>query len=215
MAKFVWTKVGAEAGQSLDAIVARKEAERRAGYGVFWWGVGNSLSASLITALAADHPVPVVFSKALSPPKNDDSSPSEVWLWTSWVERDGSLRDIPEHVVVTSRGHGRPRHYAIVCESSTPFHLNGTAPFDPNECFTTGGKQPGDSQVTALLDGDFSCHSANRYRVAFQAELARPYFAELRNPRPLSAAERGLLHDWSGGNWSALATKLRSLEGHD
>lgn len=39
-----WSKVQAESGQTLNAIVARKEKERLAGAGVFFWGVGNALS---------------------------------------------------------------------------------------------------------------------------------------------------------------------------
>jgi hypothetical protein len=36
-----WTRMQSEAGQQLDAIMSRKELERRAGGGIFFWGVGN------------------------------------------------------------------------------------------------------------------------------------------------------------------------------
>lgn len=36
-----WSRMQAEAGQSLDAIVRRKELEREANGGLFLWGVGN------------------------------------------------------------------------------------------------------------------------------------------------------------------------------
>ena len=46
-AYFVWSKMQAEAGQGLAAIVARKEAERAAVDGIFWWGIGNSLGRAM------------------------------------------------------------------------------------------------------------------------------------------------------------------------
>ena len=42
-APFVWSVIGGDAGESVDHIVARKEAERRAGRGEFWWGLGTPL----------------------------------------------------------------------------------------------------------------------------------------------------------------------------
>ena len=40
---FVWSVVGEDAGETLSHIVTRKEAERRAGRGEFWWGLGTPL----------------------------------------------------------------------------------------------------------------------------------------------------------------------------
>jgi hypothetical protein len=41
---FVWTRFGTEAGQTIDRILARKEAERIANGGLFLWGIGNSVA---------------------------------------------------------------------------------------------------------------------------------------------------------------------------
>jgi len=40
--QFVWTKMQTNAGESLENIIRRKELERKAGNGIFWWGVGES-----------------------------------------------------------------------------------------------------------------------------------------------------------------------------
>lgn len=64
------------------------------------------------------------------------------------------------------------------------------------------------SQVTALLEGDFRCHTGGRYRIAFEAETIDPHFAELRDPRLLSTEERSLLQHWSGEDWLSLAAGL-------
>ncbi len=37
-----WTRMQAESGQDLLNIVRRKEIERRANGGIFFWGVGNA-----------------------------------------------------------------------------------------------------------------------------------------------------------------------------
>src|SRR5207253_510057 len=44
---FVWSRCGAEAGQELDSLILRKEAERITGQNVFWWGIGNSLGTNV------------------------------------------------------------------------------------------------------------------------------------------------------------------------
>lgn len=67
MASFVWTRMQAEGGQRLHKILELKEAERQAGSGLFWWGVGNSLGAALVEhARAASGTLPVVFSEMTS-----------------------------------------------------------------------------------------------------------------------------------------------------
>lgn len=71
---FVWSKMGAEAGQVLAAIIRRKEYERQLGNGVFAWGIGNALGtavAELANTLGGRDPV-VIFSPMLSKAKADD-----------------------------------------------------------------------------------------------------------------------------------------------
>ena len=70
MSHFVWTRVGSNAGQDIKVIAARKEAEREAGGGEFWWGVGSSLGPALRAAVEAEGPLPVVFSHMLSGPRS-------------------------------------------------------------------------------------------------------------------------------------------------
>jgi hypothetical protein len=43
MAWFVCSVVGGDAGEGLDHILIRKEAERSGGAGEFWWGLGAAL----------------------------------------------------------------------------------------------------------------------------------------------------------------------------
>ena len=46
-ASFVWSEIGLDAGETPEHIIVRKEAERVAGAGEFWWGLGASLGVSV------------------------------------------------------------------------------------------------------------------------------------------------------------------------
>ena len=50
MTPFVWSVMGADAGEPLSHIIVRKEAERTAGAGEFWWGLGTPLGDSVESA---------------------------------------------------------------------------------------------------------------------------------------------------------------------
>jgi hypothetical protein len=211
MGFFVWSKMQAEAGEGLEGILARKEAERTAGGGVFWWGIGHSLgSAVLKAAQTSGGTLPVLFSKMLGRPKKGDVAPEQVFLWTTWMDADGCRHKVPSHVLVTSRASTKRRHYALVCHMSHAIALNDHGPFDPKNCWTWAGNVPGDSQVTALLSGEPAPHSDGRYRRGFCATLVPPLAVKLIDGRLLTQLERGLLRSWrDGGDWHALVQRLR------
>lgn len=185
---FVWTKMGVESGEDLNRIVARKEEERKSGNGIFWWGIGNSLGASVREqARAQGGQLPIVFSTMLSSPKNIDVSPGIVWRWTKWEDEDGFLRDIPPHVRVISRGDpSKGKHYALVCLSNEPLRLgNDRHKFDPTQYLTfSKGKIPGASQVTALLRDTPREHDVGQYAISLRATLVEPWNPKLASPVP-------------------------------
>jgi hypothetical protein len=185
MDAFVWTKMGVESGEGLQHIVRRKEAERIAGRGQFWWGIGNSLgSAARDAARLQGGSLPVLFSQMLAKPKAADSAPGMVWKWTGWEDETGRIHDIPAHAKVISRGTAaKDRHYALVCRSDVPLALaRGGARFDPAQCRTLSGKAPGASQVTALLRGKPDTHRGGPYEICFRAVLVEPWAVKLVRP---------------------------------
>jgi len=195
---FVWTKPGTEAGEHLADIIARKNAERIAGNGVFWWGIGNSLGPAVCEAAkAAGGTLPVIFCKMLGDAQSHDVTPTVTVRWKKWQDWDGKIADIPPFVRVTSRGVDRKgrdkrKHYALVCRSDGPivFDPNGRS-FDPRCCLTHLGKVPGDSQITGLLQGDVNApHHGARYHIAFRAILIFPWQATLLEPDPLPRHEQ-------------------------
>ena len=207
--QFVLSRMGAEAGERHGGIVARKEAERLAGGGEFWWGIGSSLGAAGYEA-ASGGDLRVLFTRMLSRPKPIDTAPGRVFMWTHWESPEGH-GEIPPHVVLTSKGgEGKTRHYALVCRTESALGLSGGRPFDHNLCRTASGKVMGGSQVTALLTGDPLRHTSGPYTIDFEATLAAPYCPKLTRYRELELDERDLLANWQAGDdWQAVASTLR------
>lgn len=208
---FVWSKMQNEAGEGLAGIVARKEAERAAGGGIFYWGIGNSLGP-VVRSVVPGQPLPVLWSVMLSKPKPQDAYPGAVCIWNSYQAIDGTIHPLPGHVVVTSGAReGKDCHFALVCQSDVSLSLGNLGAFDHTRTRTLLNKIPGASQVTALLLGDPAGHTSGQYRIAFRASLVGLRCAKLVNPRILSDNERRSLSQWEGGQgWSDLAAELRT-----
>ncbi len=126
---FCWTRFGAEAGELFDAILARKERERVANDGVFYWGIGNSVAPAIAELLRRAHLPEVLFSPIRGRPRAADIAPPSVVAWTAAETLDGARFPLPSTVRVTSRE--ARAHYALVCELDTPLTLadHGTVHF--------------------------------------------------------------------------------------
>jgi hypothetical protein len=206
-----WTRMHSEAGQALARIVERKEIERRAGGGLFFWGVGNPPPAAVPMLARMGRAIPAYFSIMKSKPKARDVRPSTVLVWRRFVDSHGILRDLPDHVLVTSRASSRPYHYALVCRSERPLSLGDFGPFNPSDWRNVGGAgaSVGASQVTALLrrtawssDGD--------YRISMRADLVGGCWVKLLDYVELSAADSKLLDAaLNEADWLSLVTRIR------
>ncbi len=196
-ASFVWTKMAAESGEALAAIILRKNFERQLGGGLFAWGIGNALGIG-VDALAREIREPdVVFSAMTSKPKVIDVMPSSVLLWTAYEGTDGIAHPLPDHLFITSRGHVatgvKSRHYALFCHSDAPLAVReppAESVFPATLRNFLTDRQLGASQVTAVV----RCTSdqpvdAKAYPVAFTAKLASPFYGKLLAPRVITASE--------------------------
>lgn len=219
---FCWTKMGTESGQQLGTIVRRKEAERQAGEGVFFWGIGGSLGDKAVAlGRRVDRPR-VLFSTMRSKPKPVDTNPGHVLLWTSMANPEGRLVPLPEHVVVVSRGAEagaqKAKHYALVCYSPARLELRPQGSFDLAGFRNLGSSSPevGASQVTAILERQAPTAGARLYDIHMTAELVMPYFVKLAGPVSLTGGERALLDeaaeacDRDPAHWLILARSLRA-----
>jgi hypothetical protein len=185
---FVWSRMGVEAGESLEGIVARKERERLACGGVFLWGIGSSIGKAVGSLLRLTNSPEVIFSPILGQPRAVDVRPQATARWTSGIGISGERVALPEAAVVTSRWDpDRPTtpRYALVCASDTPITLDdlGELPFDGLSNLSSGAPV-GASQVTAVVrraPGEAGSAS-RRYSVALRARLVAPYVLRLTNP---------------------------------
>jgi hypothetical protein len=189
---FCWTRFGTEAAQSVPQILARKEEERVAARGLFFWGIGNALGRSIAQLLRVCERPRVLFSSIKSRPRMQDVEPPLVVAWTTAIALDGSPYQMPDQALVVSRYDPlapRTAHYALACHSLSPLDSPLSAKpiaLDALRNLLTG-RPVGTSQVTAVVER--VAHTALdslTYQVAMEAELVPPYFVELRNPIALA-----------------------------
>lgn len=181
---FCWSKIGAEAGESVEGILARKEAARKAD-GVFLWGIGQPIASSIRALLEVSERPEVLFTDMLGPAKIKDLAPPSVRLWRSAVSAlDGTGFVMPQHSRVTSRGD-RARHWALVCRSDTSIlEAVSGAGFRKAELRNiASGKIPADQQITTAVRYVPNREAAGkRCLVRFRADLTPPFIVELRDP---------------------------------
>jgi hypothetical protein len=194
--RFCWTKFGSEAGEPIDAIIARKERERIRNGGVFLWGIGNSVAPGVRRLVEFEETPQVVFSPMISQAKAVDAHPAEVVRWQEARDLNGRRWPLPEFSLVTSRAHSglvRPKkvHYALVCTTAVPL----TDPvwegeIDFNELTNLESGTPlGFSQVTSIVArGNSKAGGGKQYRIGFMATLTSPYFVELGAPVTMGGA---------------------------
>lgn len=182
--------MGSESGEALATIVARKEAERRATGGIFFWGIGNALGQAPEYAATLQGSLKVVFSPMKSVAKAIDHSPPSIVRWTAYRAAGGGHERLPSGVVVTSRavtpsGAPKTRHYALVCRSDRPLVLGHHGGFNPDNYRNIGGGgSVGPSQVTCILERVGDSAPADSYDIAMVADLVAPFFVQLVDPVP-------------------------------
>jgi hypothetical protein len=218
-----WSRMQAEAGQGLAAIVARKEREREAGDGLFFWGVGNA-PALMTSALARlNHPVRVVFSIMKGKPRAEDASPRRTLVWRKYLDSDGIERELPPNALITSRAETKSatkkRHFALMCFSSDELRIMRGSAFDPQAYRNAGGTgaSVGASQVTALLRRIGPSASISDYEVNLQAQLIGSYWVRLSDPSVLSSDKLSMLDNQvcvSKSAWLSLVSLLRDGPKH-
>ena len=197
---FCWTRFGPEAGESFDEILARKNAEREACGGIFYWGIGSAVGPAVAALLAEVEQPEVLFSPIKSSPRAVDVSPAQVVRWLTGKGLFGEVVRLPDAACVTSRWDpcrpGAPR-YALVCATDQPLrwedHGELSFPSLRNLC---SGSPVGASQVTAVVrrDGDGGDNAARplgrRYAIALRVSLVWPYVVRLSSPTPVARPGR-------------------------
>ena len=198
---FCWTRFGSEAGQPIAHIFERKEQERKANGGTFFWGIGNAIGPSMRELIRLTSSPEVLFSPIKCSPRTADLSPEAVATWTLAETLDGDSFVLPQCSMITSRydpALRRGSHYALVCFSERP--LNGTS--SEGELVFTGlsnlktGRPVATTQVTAIVQRNETRPFASKmYEISIRAKLVYPYFLRLRKPLLLPHTDGGC--DWA------------------
>lgn len=217
---FCWTRFGTEAAQTIEQILQRKEAERRAGNGVFVWGIGNAVGRSMLELLRVCDEPTVLFSPIKSAPKAHDVNPPAVAAWTGARGLFGEPFVLPDQALVTSRfdpSSSKRTHYALVCYSEKPLELlesNGSIQFRGLRNLISN-RPVGPSQVTAVVEyaGERS-DGCTQYGVAMRARLVAPYFIRLRQPIPLneSTGRESRNFDFQAARTAIAGCRMADLE---
>lgn len=185
---FCWTRFGTESGETIEQILARKEAERRANGGIFLWGIGNSVAPGLRDLLRRQVTPEVLFSPIKSRPRAVDVTPQRVVSWTAGETIAGDTVELASSVQVLSRAAAESDpspHYALVCYSTRPLvpSDHGSLAFRAVRNLVSGSPV-GASQVTAVVAHDPTAQGGHIYPIALRATLIAPYFLRLRAPEP-------------------------------
>ena len=202
-ALFCWTKMGAEAGQPLEAILRRKDLERACGEGVFAWGIGNSVGPALEYARCAARGelIDAFFTPMRTRAKAADVTPMGTVMWRACRADDGTVSALPWHMLVTSRRHAasgveKRHHFALICRRTEPLlDQHEQVEIDANRARNLmSNGQVGASQVTAVVKYNSSGDAKpNRsYRVLFRATLTHQAFVRLLDPVPIEGVLAGL-----------------------
>jgi hypothetical protein len=190
---FCWSRFGTEAGEPIEAILARKEEERLLNEGVFLWGIGNSVAPGLAELLRLCDQPEVLFSPIRSRPRAVDVSPATTFAWRAGESLDGGRYEVPATIRVTSGSScpdEAPRcHYALVCATEEPLSISdfGRVTFQELRNLVSG-RGLGASQVTAVVKqaDEAPSRDGTDYVVALRATLVPPYFVRLREAEPVS-----------------------------
>jgi hypothetical protein len=214
----------AESGQDIRTIIARKELERRAGDGLFFWGIGNAPSRSIKALAARGEDVDVVFSLMKSRPKVQDVAPAGLLAWRTYFDSDEVERPLPLHVLVTSRleisSGTKSVHYALMCRSDEELRLDDQGAFDPSAYQNMGdaGGPVGNSQVTALVVRTRAESPVSDYRINLRAKLVGSYWVRLARPCILGEAARKALitasaraGEMDSGDWIRMVSEIRFM----
>lgn len=189
----------AEAGQDIGNIIARKELERRASGGLFFWGIGNAPNRAIGTLAVNCEDIDVVFSLMKTRPAARDVAPAGIFTWWTYIDNRDVERALPPHVLVTSRMKTsaaiKSVHYALVCRSAKELRLEDSEAFDPSAYrnLSNAGRPVGNSQVTALVVRTRSESLLSGYRVNLRAKLAGGYWVKLGRPCILGDKARAAL----------------------
>ncbi|MER8483153.1 hypothetical protein [Mesorhizobium sp. M1322] len=173
--RFGWSKVGGEAGLTVQQILKWKDLQRQLSDGEFFWGVSQRPRPEKIAALLRSARDPqVLFCEQLTMAKPEDREPTQTILWTHFIDSEGSEKELPLFAAVTSRGGpAKSKHVAIRCQSQRPIAFEDIS-FDSGMFRNIQGGRLGSSQITAIIERSPEPFRGTLYPKGFGLECFLP-----------------------------------------
>ena len=204
---FCWTRMGDYSGQPARLVVKRKELERQANDGVFWWGFGEppnrvgEVCRTICLLIDAGVTPRVRFSWSRAAERAAENQldifeqkdpPDARWVFRQFVPMcgQGEQKSIPKNVIMT-RAVNQPPYFALVCRSTEPLEEKRLSHIDLRKVMNLrpDGQRVGqlaNQQITAVLvPRDNPQARLKPFRVVFEAELVEPYCVDLLDPKEL------------------------------
>ena len=195
---FCLTKIGRYSGQEAPQILRRKELERQAGDGVFWWGVGESKCPAIAHLRKRMRPPKVLFIWQRQHAKQPKAARLLFETYERGVEKGYS---IPEHVLMARSEVKKGSYFALVCRGARPLTESINVKLNLARYLNLKndgqvGNRPGSNQNTlVLVENPRQPTEIDSYTVIFEAELVEPFCVRLSGARELSMGEADRLDD--------------------
>ena len=208
-----WTRAGSAAGETLEDIMGRKECERKALSGTFFWQVGNHPPVNEIRTLWKKRSsIQLIISKQKTKAQRKHESPDEAIVWRSYFNCcSGRMEPLPDGALVTSGGLNCPS-YALVCKSKKSlkeqWEKEKKGDFDP--CLLN--KNIPAQRITALFEKDSQYLDNPKkpkwmcgYKEDIKGMLSQEYgyWICLQDPKALDI-----------GEWELRKEEIKELEGN-
>jgi len=204
------TKFGPESGETANAILARKDWERKSGIAnhanEFWWGIGEKGTAESIRHLVERYKAKSIIFVAVKDQTTKGASPQQVLVWRKYRTLGGHQNiDIPKNILVTSSvstkdGTLKSNHFALVCNAAAPIRAENIGRFanshyknltKAGKGYELGSNKRGQRTTSPLVKWTSHavtpdhCDSA----IQFSAHFAAPYCAELQDSKRVPYAQ--------------------------
>jgi hypothetical protein len=226
------TKYGPESGEAPNAILARKEWERKSGTAdhtnEFWWGIGEHGTAESICYLIEKYKAKSIIFVPVKDQTLNGKHPSHVLVWRSYRTLGGQQNfRIPTNVLVmssvsTKDGRVKSNHFALVCNSGDSIHAANIGRFSnchyknlkkSRKAYELGSCQRGQRTTSPLVkwtshpiaQNDCDC------AIQFSAHFAEPYCVELQDGKRVPYAQILALNAINNvAQWQSAVAAIRS-----
>ncbi len=216
---FCWQRIGPYSEQSTRLVVYRKNLERLAGDGEYWWGHGiggicDSIDPHLINAVKQSERPPKVLFSPMKDEEDVHKRKQGRRIIFEAETMDGTRYELPPHVIMTRTLDDKRPYFALICSSPEPLNpapnriieridVTNYRSIHKNGKRSEQNLKAAGQRTTMVIErfGSERRLATDGYPVIFQAKLIWPYCVRLlyksRKKQELKLPDRKALDDIS------------------